>query len=437
MKKIVVVAPNPWSYQEILKRKDKYDFIFYECDFQKDKLSLLSKARLLWGINFDQEVNKLVNFARSIKADAILGVDEFISCLITTKACEVLGLPHNSLSLELTLQHKYYSRILQKKIVPEFVPDFSILQSQEEFRAPFFVKPIRGSASILAKKIKNEVEIKNIETLPFSKKLLLSSLLNQFESIAKKHADLDPVDSPWIKEEIITGIQLTLEGFVQENKNTTIGIVDSVMYPGSHLSFKQFDYPSKLPALVQERIKAISEKFIHEIGYKNGFYNIEFFYLPQTNELKIIEINPRMAFQFSDLYEKVDGINTFDVLISLALGERPHYQWSCGHYQSATSFVKRIFKDGLVKKVPSSQEISVVQSEFDARVLLQAQVGSKLSSDIFQDTESFRLMTVNLGGADQDELDQKYQRILRLLNFEIDHKETVPLTIYQRMLKWI
>ncbi|MGE3610675.1 MAG: acetyl-CoA carboxylase biotin carboxylase subunit family protein [Bacteriovoracaceae bacterium] len=436
MKKIVVVAPNPWSYQEIMKRSDQYDFVFYEGEFQKEKLSLLSKLRLLKGINFEKEVEGLVRFARKISADAIIGVDEFLSCLIVTKANERLGFPHNNLALELTLQHKYYSRILQKSIIPDHVPAFSLWKGIATMSCPYFIKPIRGSASLLASAINDESDLNRYKNIPITKKIFLKSLLRQFNLLCSNYGNLAIVDSPLIAEELITGIQLTVEGFVQNGENHIVGIVDSVMYPGSRLSFKQFDYPSKLPEHVQSKLSQITNQFIQGIGYKHGFYNVEYFYNPETNEIKLIEINPRMAFQFTDLYEKVDGINTFDVFLQLVTGEKATLKHREGIHKCATSFVKRTFEDGLVQEIPSKHEIDRVEKDFAARVLIQTSVGQWLSSDFFQDVQSFRLMTVNIGGESQTELDYKNQLIEDRLKFVIQTFKPQERSVLQRALGW-
>ncbi len=436
MKKVIVVAPNPWSFQEIIKRSTKYEFIFYEGEFQKEKLGMLSKLRLLMGINFDKEVDKLVTFSKSISADGIIGVDEFLSCLIVTKANEKLGFPHNNLALELTLQHKFYSRELQQKIIPEHVPAYSLWRGPGTMKLPYFLKPIRGSASILASAISNESDLSRYEDISISKKIFLKSLLRQFNLLCQKNAGLSIVESPLIAEELITGAQLTVEGFVQRGENHIVGIVDSVMYPGSRLSFKQFDYPSKLPLEVQERLRQITEKFIRGIDYKHGFYNIEYFYVPETNEIKLIEINPRMAFQFTDLYEKVDGTNTFDTFLQLVTGQKATFKHREGKYRVATSFVRRTFEDGLVQEIPSRNDVELIGKEFNARVLMQANVGQWLSADYFQDVQSFRLMTVNLGGETQAQLNYKNLIIEDRLRFEIQSYRPQVKSLLQKVFGW-
>ncbi len=423
-KTILVIAPNPWSVQELSRHKENFNFIFLEDSFQKEKISWIDKLRLIRGLRFKKYVDKAVQMAEQYQVDAILGADEFISCLYATAASEKLGLPVNSLQLELTFQHKYYSRLLQKKWVPEAVPEFGILHTQTPPDFPFFAKPIRGSASLMAKRLNSKAELKCFLKIPILKKLFYLRMLSTFENIAEKFADLKKIGSPLIYEEILQGEQYTLEAFVVQGEHHFIGVVDSVMYPQSKISFSRFDFPSKLPTQVQMRMQSIAHRLMKSAGYQFGFYNMEFFYHPPTDALKIIEINPRIAFQFTDLYEKVLGFNTFDIWLKILTGEKENFfPAKCqGRYSHASSYVLRSFEDGFVQRTPTSDEISKVESEFDARIMKMSSEGTQLSSDIFQDVESYRLMTVNLGGKTREEIQNKYEKIQALLPFQIRRK---------------
>ena len=60
------------------------------------------------------------------------------------------------------------------------------------------------------------------------------------------------------------------------------------------------------------------------LGFDNCMFNIEMMYDAREDRIAIIEINPRMASQFADLYEKVDGTNAYEVLLDLGMGVRAH-----------------------------------------------------------------------------------------------------------------
>ena len=100
-----------------------------------------------------------------------------------------------------------------------------------------------------------------------------------------------------------------------------LGVVDSIFFPGT-LAFSRFDYPSALPEGVQERMADIAERLMSGLGFDNGMFNVEMMYDAREDRIAIIEINPRMASQFADLYEKVDGTNSYEVLLDLGCGVR-------------------------------------------------------------------------------------------------------------------
>ena len=431
-KRILVVAPNNWSLEALKKYDEQYDFIFIEDKFQEDGLSFFYWLRIVWGLNFLKGVKKLVRLAKLHKADGILGADDFISCLYASRACKELDLPGAKTELELIFQHKYYSRVLQNEIVPEYIPKFQLLNFKKPPTYPFFAKPIRGAASIMAKRIHSDQEFKNYQKMPFLKLFTFHRLVSLFQNIAFKIAGVKPVQEMAVAEEIIEGNQCTLEGVVFKGINYTIGITDSVMYPNSKLSFERFNFPSKLDQGIQNKMAEVAEKLMLSSGFDFGFYNIEFFHNPNTGEIKIIEVNPRMAFQFTDLYEKVLGINTFDLLLRMTAGEDISEVLqkisTKGNYQKATSFVLRTFQDAKVLVHPSINQVTNYLNLFpDARLMIQAKTGDKLSDDIFQDVESFRLLTLNVGGNTDVELLNKYEKALKMLPFTLQPIEKISV----------
>src|SRR5262249_14115366 len=111
-------------------------------------------------------------------------------------------------------------------------------------------------------------------------------------------------------------------GYVFHGDVRIVGCVDEVMYPGTD-AFLRFQYPSKLPLNVQKRAQALAARIMRGLGFDHGFFNIEFFYDPVADSLRVIEVNPRLASQLADFYEKVDGLRIFDMVIELALGRDP------------------------------------------------------------------------------------------------------------------
>ncbi|MGB6766542.1 MAG: hypothetical protein WBE50_00345 [Methyloceanibacter sp.] len=161
----------------------------------------------------------------------------------------------------------------------------------------------------------------------------------------------------------------------------------------------------------------IARRVMRGIGFDNGLFNIEMIYDARSDRIAIIEINPRMASQFADLYEKVDGTNAYEILVDIGTGVRPTPKRRRGPYQYAASWVLRTFQDCLVAALPSVEQIEELERCYpDLRVELHATAGRKLSDEL-QDGASFRYGVVNLGGSSRTEVLQRLEDCRARLGF--------------------
>src|SRR5262249_3460353 len=168
---------------------------------------------------------------------------------------------------------------------------------------------------------------------------------------------LGNVDGHWlIAEELLGGRQCCLEGFVYKGEVTVLGIVDAYRLP-NRVSFTRFQYPSRLPAAVQLAMIEIARRVVPAIGLDNTLFNIELFWDEARGHPSIIEVNSRISAQFADLFQKVDGHSTHEVLVDLALGRRPAWRPGQGRWRVAASFVLRTDRDRLVTTVPSPGQV--------------------------------------------------------------------------------
>jgi len=197
-----------------------------------------------------------------------------------------------------------------------------------------------------------------------------------------------------------------------------MGIVDSIMFPGT-IAFSRFDYPSRLPEDVQAHMTDIAVTLMEGLGFDNGLFNIEMMYDSQTGRTAIIEINPRMASQFADLYEKVDGTSSYQVLLDIAEGQAPRFTRRQGRYPFAASCVLRAFADHIVARLPGAAELERLAGLYpDIRVELHATVGRRLSDEL-QDGHSYRYGIVNLGARDLAEALETFEAVREALGIEL------------------
>jgi hypothetical protein len=199
---------------------------------------------------------------------------------------------------------------------------------------------------------------------------------------------------------------VTLEGYVHEGRVTTIGVTDSVKYPGT-LSFERFEYPSALPEARLDELDGVAARVLPALGFDGGFFNVEFF-VPAAGPAQIIEVNGRLASQFAPLVQGLHGRSTYDALFALALGEDP--EWEAGAPVGVgVSYCLRVFEDAFVESVPDPEP--------DVELLVRP--GLYLSEQGVNDAQSYRLAIFHEFGATREEAVERCRERARGLGFRL------------------
>jgi biotin carboxylase len=244
------------------------------------------------------------------------------------------------------------------------------------------VKPVVGRLSQRARRIDDPAEIESLEET--------DAYMTAYARIAEL-AGLHPdAVRGFLAEELLDGCEVTLEGYVHGEQVTTIGVTDSVKYPGTN-SFERFEYPSALPAARLEELGAIAERVVPALGLDGGFFNVEFF-VPEEGPARIIEVNARIASQFWPLVQAVEGRSTYEALFALASGEDPGWA-RLPQRGVAISYCMRVFEDALVTAVP----------EPEPGLELLVRPGLRLSEQGLNDAHSFRLAIFTEAAATREE----------------------------------
>ncbi len=420
-KKLLVVCPTKRDKRELqlLGLDKKYDLFFQTYDDRLlEKIICNGVGWLSEDFNPKQTIDSLVQFCNEGNIDGIIGTEDYpgsIFASIVAKHTDKLGPDPTAI---LRCQHKYYSRIDQQVFVPEATPAFQLINpitfTGEILRLPFplFIKPVKAFFSFYANQVNCLQELQKC----INSSIMPETFLSQFNWFLRQYSPYRLNGHYLIAESLLEGKQVTLVGSVFNKEITVHGIIDSIMFENT-ICFKRFEYPSGLPLSVQQNMTTIANEIIKKINFNNGMFNIELMYNPQTNQIHIIEINPRMPSQFADLFEKVDGINLYENLCNIAIGINDASKRS-GEHAIAASFVLRTFEDKRVLQIPHQKEIEKVLQEFpDARIQIIAQEGQRLS-DEFQDGKSYRYGLVHLGARDKQELLEKYEFCKQHLTFE-------------------
>ncbi|HKJ70219.1 MAG TPA: ATP-grasp domain-containing protein [Gammaproteobacteria bacterium] len=359
--------------------------------------------------------------------DALAGFWDFPVSDMVPILCRRLGLRGPSLEAVVRCEDKYWSRLEQRKVIPDCVPRFARFdpfaddpRAQIELDFPFWIKPIKAWRSQLGFHIRDEAGLREAVTVIRAHIERLSEPFNELLA----HLDL-PLGIPGgeggfcIAEEIIGGHQCTLEGYSLDGEVTIYGIVDSIRY-ANETTFSRYQYPSHLPQGVQARLIAKAEAVVAFLGLDNTTFNIEFFYDDKRDRTWLLEINPRISQSHSDLFEKVDGYSNLRILMDVARGRIPQRRPGAGEAACAAKYFLRRFEDARVAAVPGPEDIARLrQAVPGAEVEIEVAPGMRLSDLADQDSYSYELGFVFVGADDQRQLLERIRLCEELLTFDL------------------
>jgi biotin carboxylase len=407
---ILVICATHRDHRELpLLAASGIKFIFH--DYASTSLEdLISKTAADGAADPLAEIDRILELVNGIEIAGVISSDDYPGSALAAAVAKRLGLPAPDPEVMLTCQHKYLSRVAQEKLVPDAVPPFALIDVANgaslppALAFPIFVKPVKSFFSIGAEKVSSPAEL--AACLPRWKEL--DQFFLPLDKMLERYAGTSIGTRRLIAEGLLKGEQVTVEGYAYGGKANIMGVVDSIMFAGT-LAFSRFDYPSALPQSVQARMADLAATVMEGLGFDNGLFNIEMMYDRETGRIAIIEINPRMASQFADLYEKVDGTSSYEVLLSIAQGLEPTFSRRQGRYGFAASCVLRSFADYSVEAVPSEEHLQKLARLYPGiRVEVHATPGRKLSDEL-QDGQSYRYGIVSLGGRDLADVLQKFE----------------------------
>jgi hypothetical protein len=183
-----------------------------------------------------------------------------------------------------------------------------------------------------------------------------------------------------------------------------LGVVDAIMYPGTQ-AFMRFQLPSVLPVPVQQRALDVARRFLAAVGFTHGLFNMEFFYDEGTDRLTVIEFNPRMASQFSDLYLKVQGVCLHALSLALSRGQAPAtVPLSVPTAVTAASFVFRVFDPQHPVVMPQPAQCATFAQQFPDGLLMPFPKSVGAIARDFKWLDSYRYGIIHLGGRDSHDL---------------------------------
>jgi hypothetical protein len=360
------------------------------------------------------------------RVDALVIYFDFPVSTMWPILCKEFGLRSPSLESLLKCEHKYWSRVEQKKAIPEHIPGFAAFDPYGDdpltdipFDFPFWIKPIKSSGSRLGFRINNKTDFEEAVRILRDNIGTIADPFNYILEQADLPREIADIDGHYcLAEQIIGGRQCTAEGYVFQGKPKVYGIVDSIRHK-NRISFLRYQYPSRLPLEVRKRMAHLANKYVKQVGFDNSCFNIEFYWDAKSSQIWFLEMNTRLAESHCDLFEKVDGRSNHEIAIDIALGRKPDYPRRQGGFKVAAKFFHRKFQDAVVTRVPGNPEIRRIESMYPGTVVRpQIKKSMHLSDLPEQDSYSFAVAHVFMGAGNQKRLLRNYRRVRKALGYE-------------------
>lgn len=368
------------------------------------------------------------------RIDAVASYYDFPGTILVPVIAEKYGVPGPSLESMVKCENKYWSRLEQSKVINEHIPVFKAFDPFDEraFESlgiipPFWVKPIKSFRSFLAFRINGESQF--YECMQEIRKHIqfISEPFQDFMRMYNMPEEFTNMQETCIAESILAGHQCTLEGYAYNGKVVAYGLVDSIR-EADRSSFSRYEYPSSLPQEIQFRMADVTRRIIRQIGLDNCPFNAEFFYDQTADEVYLLEINPRISQAHTDIFEKVHGVSHHSIMVNLALGQKPKTLSYHGDFNKAANFMLRVFEAGRVNKVPAKEEVNILKKFIPGlEVKLRVPAGIHLNELQGQDSYSYELANIFIGGRDQQELVEKYNKVVDGLTFEVEYDDKLQL----------
>ena len=393
-----------------------------------DLFSFPDNLRLI-GFDLDRFAARTAYHARRRGWSAVLSHHEPFGALAAAMVAERLGLPGVPPEAILAAQHKLHARRVLASVAPEACLAFAGLDLDYgepvperlpgDFEYPVYVKPIKAAFSVLAREVGSRSALQAHTRFDWRELWVIRHLVEPFDRVCRERLPQAGSAHRLLLETPVDPAipQFNLDGWVFNGQVHALGVVDAIMYPGTQ-AFMRWEVPSRLPASVQTRALDVARRFLGAIGYSLGFFNLEFFYDAATDRLTVIECNPRLASQFSDLYRRVQGIDAHAWSLALALGEDPrllHREDPTA--RAAASLVYRAFDANGLPAMPNRTLRAAWQRQFpDGLLLAFGRHGYSLQRDL-KWTGSHRYGIVHVGAQDPAQLEARVEAASRMLGW--------------------
>lgn len=276
---------------------------------------------------------------------------------------------------------------------------------------------MRAAFSVLARRVDSHAELHAHTRFGWRELWVIRRLVEPFERLAAKRLPGAGSCHRMMLEPPVVAPQFNLDGWVWNGRAQALGVVDAVMYPGTQ-AFMRWELPSRLPRAVQARALDVAQRFLQAVGFSQGLFNMEFFHDAASDRLSVIEFNPRLASQFSDLYLRSTGQDPHAMALAMALGRDPATLPRARPLGgAAASLVYRSFAGQPPPRLPGAAQRAALRRAFpDALLHTFGKDGHALDREL-KWLGSHRYGTLHLHGDDAADLRRRAEQASALLGW--------------------
>ena len=428
MTRIGLLFNHDWDALGFARQADAFQFD--EAGF--DLFSFPSNARLI-GFDLQRFAAAQARRARARGWAGVVSHHEQFGALAAALVAEAAGLPGTPVAAILACQHKLHARQVLQQVCPEASLPFAPLDARyggpvpDGLAYPRYVKPVKAAFSVLARRVDSQAELHRHTRFGRRELWVIRRLVEPFERVVRQRLPQAGSAHRLMLEAPVQAPQFNLDGWVHQGRAHALGVVDAVMYPGTQ-AFMRWEHPSRLAAQVQARALGVAQRFLAAVGFDHGMFNIEFFYDVATDRLTVIEVNPRLASQFSDMYLRVHGLDPHAMSLALALGQDPAaLPRQAPVAGAAASLVYRALTPGSTPPMPSAAQRAALAQRFPDALLFQyPKSGHALARD-FKWLGSHRYGIVHLHGRDEADLKRRAEAASAMLGWPAPYADRLGL----------
>ena len=248
------------------------------------------------------EKERILDVCREIKIDGVTSIvfDRAVSTV--SYIAQGMGLIGNNYEDSLITTHKFLSRqVFEKHGIKS--PRFAMAGDNVDltgFKYPLIIKPVNCYSAVGVIKVDKKED------------------LQKAVQWSQERSNRNEI----IIEEFITGLEATVDSISWNGKHYPLVIKERENIEGEKYPFKIAGHlPFELPFEIQEKILTETHKALDSINFMYGASNTQF-RINEDGEVFVIEINPRMAGDFSYVLMKLhNGYDIVKGVIDVALGQ--------------------------------------------------------------------------------------------------------------------